>query len=81
MKNIRIGFDKQLTQGQAAGIVRGREPFFRPVHVSPATCKVSGSWIFCQFELPIQTGVSAPTAAGGDGFGSFCGPLFVQNLV
>ena len=28
-------------------------------------------------QLPIQTGVSAPTAVGGDGFGSLCGPLFV----
>ena len=28
-------------------------------------------------QLPIQTGVSAPTAAVGDGFGSLCGPLRV----
>ena len=28
-------------------------------------------------QLLIQTGVSAPTAAGGDGFGSLCGPLLV----
>ena len=26
-------------------------------------------------QLPILTGVSAPTAAVGDGFGSICGPL------
>ena len=28
-------------------------------------------------QLPILTGVSALTAAVGDGFGSFCGPLIV----
>ena len=28
-------------------------------------------------QLPIQTGVSAPAAAGGGGFGSLCGPLLV----
>ena len=28
-------------------------------------------------QLPTQTGMSAPTAAVGDGFGSICGPLLV----
>ena len=30
---------------------------------------------------PIQTGVGAPTAAGGDGLGSLCGPLLIYNPV
>ena len=32
-------------------------------------------------QLPIQTGVSAPTAAVGDGSGSLCGPLLAKTPV
>ena len=32
-------------------------------------------------QLPIQSGVSAPTAAVGDGFGFLCGPLIVSTPV
>ena len=32
-------------------------------------------------QLPIQTGVSAPTAAVGDGFCSLCVPLVAQTLI
>ena len=38
-----------------------RFPSVPPIHIT--------------MRLPIQTGVSAPTAAVGDGFGSLCGPL------
>ena len=37
--------------------------------------------IHTSMRLPIQTGVSAPTAAVGDGFGSLCGPLVAWALV
>ena len=39
--------------------------------------RISGAPPIPSTRLPIQTGVSALTAAGGDGFGSLCGPLFV----
>ena len=32
-------------------------------------------------QLPIQTGVSAPTAAGGGGSGSLCGPLLQKKNI
>ena len=35
--------------------------------------------IHTAMRLPIQTGLSAPTAADGNGFGSLCGPLIAET--